>query len=157
MRKILPFLFLFLILTASGIAIAGELAAIPSPDANADAWLKAVYTAATAGDWKIVGGLGLLGLVFVLRAYGARFVPWLATKSGGLALGLAVSLAGTLGLALAAGASINLTTFASALVTAATAAGLWGWLTDRIPAVGATASSAATAATIAAATKGGAE
>lgn len=153
MRKLILFLPFLIILASGGLALAAA-AAVPSPDVDANAWVRALYTAATAGDWKIVGGLGLLGLVFALRAYGARLIPWLATKSGGLVLGLAVSLAGTLGLALAAGASVNLTTFASALVTAATAAGLWGWLKDRIPAVGAPASSAATAATIAAATKG---
>lgn len=127
--RTLTILLCILLLPASALAGADT----PPADFDAPGWAKALYDAVTKGEWKLVGGLGLTGLVFALRTWGAKLVPWFASKSGGLALSFAISLAGTIGLALGAGADITWRTILAALGTAATAAGLWEWLKSYIP------------------------
>jgi len=102
----------------------------PPPDVDAAAWIKAIYTAVTSKNWGLVVGLVLVGLVFPLRKYGPAL---LKSKMGGLLLGFATSLAGTMGAALLAGAKPDLPMIITALTTAATAAGIWAWLKDHLP------------------------
>lgn len=128
-------LFLFLILLWAASALAAGAGDSPPPDFDASAVVKALYSAAMEGEWKIVGGLALTALVFALRTWGSKLVPWFASKTGGLVLSFAVSIGGTFGIALSAGAAINWQTLLAALGTAATAAGLWEWLKSYIPKV----------------------
>lgn len=130
MRKLLPFVILCTVLCGAALA-----ADVPSPDADASGWLKALYAAATGGEWKVLAGLVLLGVMFAARTWGAKVVPWFATKTGGLVLAFVISLAGTMGLALAAGAAVSLATVVSALGTAAAAAGVWEWVKTYLPSV----------------------
>lgn len=123
------FLSLLFLLFLGSVALAGA-ADVPTPDVDAAAWLKALYAAATSGEWKIVGGFLLVGIVYLGRAYGPKVFK---STLGGLVLGIVVSLAGTFGLALATGAQITIATVITALGTAATAAGAWEWIKTHIP------------------------
>jgi hypothetical protein len=130
-RTLLLALPLLLIFVGSALAAPD----VPTPDADAAEWLKALYSAATAGEWKILAGLALVGVVWLLRSWGVKALPWFGTKTGGLALAFLVSIGGTFGLALAAGAKLSLASAASALGTAAAAAGVWEWLKAHMPGV----------------------
>lgn len=116
---------LLLILLWAASAFAGV--APPSPDVDSAAWVRALYEAATGGEWKILAGLVLVGVFYALN----RWTPIKPkSKPGRIALAFGMSLAGTLGIALAAGAPIALATFTTAIGTAAGAAGVWGWIKD---------------------------
>jgi hypothetical protein len=128
-RSLAP-LILFFLLLACGSALAA--AAPPPPDQDAAEWLKALYAAFTSKAWGTVAGVVLIGLVYPLRRFGPAI---LKTPFGGLALAFVVSLAATLGAALAVGVSFSLALVASSLATAATAAGIWEWLKAHIPGV----------------------
>jgi len=120
-----PFLFLAL-MTATALAATD----VPTPDSDAAAWVKALYTAVTAKAWSPLVGLVLVGLVYPARRWGPAIFK---TAFGGLVLAFLISLAGTMGVALAAGTKPSLTLLASSLGTAATAAGVWEWLKTHIP------------------------
>lgn len=129
MRTILVFLTLVLL---TGLAYAAD---VPAPDVDTSAWLKAVYEAATKGEWKMLAGLVLIGIVFVLRAYGSKYIKWFATSTGGTILNFVGSLGGTIGLALAAGAPVTFGLVLTGISTAATATGLWELIKRYIPSV----------------------
>jgi hypothetical protein len=116
---------LLLLLCLTSIALAS--ASIPSPDVDTAEWLKVLYAAFTKGEYKIGAGLVLVGIV-------AGVMKWTPlkpkSKLGKIALAFTVSLMGTLGVAFAADAPIALGTFATAISTAAGAAGVWGWVKD---------------------------
>jgi 4-hydroxybenzoate polyprenyltransferase len=111
-----------------GTALAAD--APPSPDADAAGWIKALYEAVTSKNWGLVAGVVLIGLVYPLRRFGPSIFK---TGFGGIVLAFLTSLAGTFGIALAAGAKPNLAMIVTAVTTAATAAGLWQWIKDHIP------------------------
>jgi len=102
----------------------------PPPDFDAPAWLQALYTAVTSKNWGLVVGLALVGLVYPLRLYGPAMFK---TKLGGLVLAFGVSLCGTFGAALLAGARPDFAMVITALTTAATAAGVWEWIKTHLP------------------------
>lgn len=106
---------------------------VPPPDIDASAWAKAVYAAVTSKEWSVVIGLALVGLTYVARRWALGWISWFKTPFGGLVLAFGISLAGTLGVALAAGARPSLSLVATALSGAAAAAGLWEWLKAHIP------------------------
>lgn len=115
---------------------------IPSPDVDAAAWAKLLYTAVTSHSWGVVTGLVLIAVVYPLRRFGPDLFK---SKFGGLFLAFFVSLCATLGAAFAAGAKVDVGLIVGALTTAATAAGLWEWLKAHVPGV----DSAAAAASVA--------
>ncbi len=125
-----PLVFLFLM---CGTALAAT--DIPSPDTDAAAWIKLLYAAVTSKAWTVVFGLALVGITYPLRRWGGMLIPWFQTALGGLVLGFLVSLAATLGVALAAGAHVTLTLVAASLSSAAAAAGIWEWLKAHIPGI----------------------
>src|SRR5262245_42764579 len=125
--RLLPLAALFLLLLARS-ALAADPP--PAPDIDASAWAKALYAAITEKQWGIVSGVLLVGLVYPLRLWGPKF---LKTPGGGLILAMAIALAGTFVVTLAAGTHMTLAVAASALATAATAAGLWEWLKAHVP------------------------
>lgn len=126
------------LLCLSQVALAGT--APPPPDQNASAWLQALYAAVIDKQWGIVAGVALIGLVYPLRLWGPDVFK---TPLGGLALAFLVSLAGTLGITLAAGAAVSLQVAVAAVTTAATAAGLWEWIKAHLPGGAAAAAKAA--------------
>lgn len=126
-------LVLFALFLMSLSATAFAAADPPSPDVDAAAWIKALYEAVTSKEWSVVVGFVLIGLVYVARRWLLGWIAWFKTPFGGLVLAFGMSLAGTLGVALAAGATPTLGLVASALSTAAAAAGIWEWLKAHIP------------------------
>lgn len=138
-----PLVLLFLFLTASAAMAA---AAPPSPDIDAAAWAKALYDAITSKAWTPAVGLVLIGLVYVARRWLLGWVGWFKTPFGGLVLAFGISLAGTIGVAFAAGAPPSLSLVAMSLSTAAAAAGVWEWIKAHIPGAQAAADMAVTTA-----------
>lgn len=116
------------LLYLTGVALAGVDP--PPPDFDAPTWIQAIYTAVVSKNWGLVVGLALIATVYPLRLYGPGV---LKTKLGGLLLAFAVSLCGTFGAALLAGAQVNVAMVITALTTAATAAGLWEWIKTHLP------------------------
>lgn len=129
LNRLLTWPLVFLVLMVSTALAAPD---VPDPAADAVGWVKALYEAVTSKSWGIVSGLALVGLVYPLRRFGPSIFK---TAFGGMVLAFAVSLAGTMGIALAAGAKISLALVASSLATAATAAGVWEWLKAHLPGV----------------------
>jgi hypothetical protein len=131
-NKFLTWPLLFLVLVP---AIALAAPDIPAPDTDAAAWAKLLYMAVTSKEWGVVVGLALVALVYPLRRWGGMVVPWFKTPFGGLVLAFLVSLSGTLGIALAAGVKPTVGFLATALSSAAAAAGVWEWLKAHVPKV----------------------
>jgi hypothetical protein len=123
-------LILILLLMCTWSATAAAAGPVPPPDVDAAAWLQAIYVAVTSKNWGLVVGIALIGLVYPLRLWGPAVFK---SKLGGLMLAFLVSLAGTFGAALAAGAHPNFAMVVTALTTAATAAGLWEWIKAHLP------------------------
>ena len=130
MKRLLRHSLLIPIMLCAWAVSAVAADAPPPPAFDAPSWLQAVYTAVTSKNWGLVVGLGLIGLVYPLRLYGPSI---LKTKFGGLALAFVVSLAGTFGVALLAGARPDFAMVITALTTAATAAGVWEWIKTHLP------------------------
>lgn len=120
-----------------------DAVAPPAPDVDAAAWAKALYEAITQKHWGIVAGVVLIGIVYPIRRFGPDV---LKTPFGGLVLAFVVSLAGTLGISLAAGVAFSWSLAVGALTTAATAAGVWEWIKAHIPGAQAVADKASTPA-----------
>lgn len=127
-RKLTWPLILFVLFLMSVATTAFAATDPPSPDVDAAAWAKALYTAVTSKEWGIVAGLGLVGLVYVARRWLLGWVGWFKTPFGGLVLGFLVALASTMGLALAAGAKPSIALVFTSLSSAAAAAGVWEWI-----------------------------
>lgn len=128
-----PLVLLFLMLCAMTSTSTAFAAAVPDPATDAAGWIKALYDAVTSKAWTPAVGLVLIGLVYVTRRWVLGWVAWFKTAFGGLVLAFALSLAGTMGVALAAGAPLTLSLAATALSTAAAAAGVWEWIKAHIP------------------------
>jgi hypothetical protein len=82
-----------------------------------------VFAAVQAGNYALAGALGVVAVCWVLRRYGARWLPWLATDAGGAVLVLGTAVAGTFVAATAGGASITVDVVRRALEVGFTAAG----------------------------------
>jgi hypothetical protein len=123
MRVILLLVTLFVLYPFLAFA-AGD---VPTPATDTADWLKALYTAATSGEYKIAAGLVLVGIYYAVN----RWTPIKPkSKTGRIALAFVLSLLTTLGLALAADAPLSLATIASVIGTAAASAGVWEWVKD---------------------------
>ena len=108
-------------------------AAAPSIESNPGGFLHDAYGAATSKRWALLAGFALLALVWLARHGAIKLVPWFATTTGGVFLAFGISACGTLGLALGSGAKVTPDLFVSAATTAATAAGMWQWISKRFP------------------------
>lgn len=128
----------FVIITAFGLlgwgcmGIAHAATVPPDPEADAGGFIRLLYEAATSKQWSIVAGYVLVGLAFVVRKYALGRFAWTQTRWGGFGIAVALSLAGTLGLALGTGAPIDVSLVLSALSTAMTAAGGWTWIQNAL-------------------------
>lgn len=123
MRVIILIVTLFVLYPILAFA-AGD---VPTPATDSAEWLKALYTAATSGEYKIAAGFVLVGVYYAIN----RWTPLKPkSKTGRIALAFALSFLATFGLALAAGAALTLATIATAIGTAAGAAGVWEWVKD---------------------------
>jgi hypothetical protein len=74
-------------------------AAVPDPGADPIGYAQSTVSAAKAGKWLALVGLLIIGLVWCVRRWGSKLVPWLGTDRGGVATalvcGFLVSLAST--------------------------------------------------------------
>ncbi len=127
--------FLALLLLAALCATA--LAGPPDPVQDTGGWVRALYEAATAGQWKVFAGLVMMALVWGIRLVATRVSRWFTSFRGGLVLSGVTALVTTVGVAFAAGVSLSVPLLASAAGTWAAAAGLWHlakarwpWLSD---------------------------
>ena len=135
MRKLVQAFAIVGIFSVLGFACMGAAHAAtapPDPETDAGGFLRLLYDAATSKQWSIVAGYVLVGLAFVVRKYALGRFHWTQTRWGGFGIAVALSLAGTLGLALGTGAPIDLSTVVAALSTAMTAAGGWTWLQNAL-------------------------
>jgi hypothetical protein len=103
-----------------------QVAPLPDPS-DLGTFLAAALNALRGGDWQLVAALGLTGAVFVLRKFGAKWIPWLGTSVGGATFAGLVVLLGGLAAALAAHQPITWTLLGTLLVATWTAAGAWTW------------------------------
>lgn len=135
MRKLVQAFAIVGIFSVLGFACMGAAHAAtapPDPEADAGGFLRLLYDAATSKQWSIVAGYVLVGLAFVVRKYALGRFAWTQTRWGGFAIAVGLSLAGTLGLALATGAPVDVSLVLSALSTAMTAAGGWTWIQNAL-------------------------
>ncbi|TQF10106.1 hypothetical protein FJV41_41160 [Myxococcus llanfairpwllgwyngyllgogerychwyrndrobwllllantysiliogogogochensis] len=94
----------------------------PNPE-QFDAFAQLLFNAVTSQNYALVASLVVVLLVFLLRKFGGRFIPFFNTDRGGAVLVLGVSLAGAVANALAAGAPFSLSLMLTAVKVALTAAG----------------------------------
>ncbi|MCP3103838.1 hypothetical protein LZ198_33660 [Myxococcus sp. K15C18031901] len=94
----------------------------PNPE-QFEAFAQLLLDAVTSRNYALVASLVVVVLVYLLRKFGSAFVPFFNTDRGGAVLVLAVSLAGAVANALAAGASFSLALVLTAVKVALTAAG----------------------------------
>jgi hypothetical protein len=121
MKRLAVLFVLFLPLLALGQAL-------PDPGTSVPGFLTSVLAAVKGGDWQLLVGLGLTGLIFVIRKFGAKWIPWLGTSLGGATLAGLIVLLGGLAVALGAHQPITWTLLSTLLVATWTAAGTWTWL-----------------------------
>ena len=99
----------------------------PVPDLGLGEVLSLVARAFAGRQWGLLGVLALLGLVFLLRKAGGRYIPFLDTPRGAVVLSLVGGTGTLLAAALSAGTPFSLGLVLSCLMTAASASGLWSW------------------------------
>lgn len=85
----------------------------------------AFVAAIKAGQWPMVAVLALVAVVWGLRTFGGKWIPWLTTSEGGTVLAFLTALAATLGAAALGGTSITWGLVGTAFVAAFTAMGAW--------------------------------
>jgi hypothetical protein len=113
-------------------ALASPTQAAPPPEASVpelglDEVLSLVAKAFAGKQWGLLGVLALVGLVLLLRKVGGRWLPWLDTPRGAVALSLVGGSCTLLAVALGSGTPLSLGLVLSCVMTAASASGLWSW------------------------------
>ncbi|MFN7132365.1 MAG: hypothetical protein ACK4N5_09785 [Myxococcales bacterium] len=107
--------------------VAPELppAALPVLDDGAELEVIAqlVLHAVSTSNWRALAALAVVVLVWLVRRYGGKQVPWLLTPRGGATLVLIFSIAGAVANALLAGAPLSLALLLDATITGALATG----------------------------------
>lgn len=98
------------------------LAQVPSPD-DPGAFLTALLAAVQGGQWLVVGILATIGIVYLARRFGAKYVPFLATRRGGALLLLLSSIVSALAVPLLSGTALTLNVIIDVLITGVGAAG----------------------------------
>lgn len=110
--------------TSAPASGAGSAAGLRDPAADPGAFAKAVYDAFHARNWRLLGALLLVGLVWAARQ-AKRWVPWFGTDRGGAVLVLALGVLTGLSSALAAGAPFTGYLLLDCLTGSVIAAGGW--------------------------------
>jgi hypothetical protein len=112
---------LFALVVFPVLALA-QAAGIPDPS-NLEEFAKLLFTAVSAGQWKLVAALALVALVWAVRRYGGKLWPWLLTDSGGAWTLVVTTLIGAVALALYTGTPVTLPVLWTALLAAAATGG----------------------------------
>lgn len=110
-------------LLALPIAAFAQTTGNPLPDITQV--FAAFVLAIKAGQWPVVAVLTLVAVVWALRTFGGKWLPWLTTSEGGTVLAFLTALAATLGAAALAGTNITWALVGTALGAAFTAIGAW--------------------------------
>ncbi len=66
---------------------------LPDPGTDLLGFAGAIFSAFQAKNWGVLAALGLAGLVFLARTFGAKALPFLGTDRGGALLSLLGGLA----------------------------------------------------------------
>lgn len=124
---LLMILGLMLVAVAAWAGGPPDALAPPDPDTDAAGWADAIYSAVSAGQWSVVAGLALLGLVWGVRKAGPWLIDrpgmrWLRTDRGGVVVSVVGGLAIDAAAALAAGRPPSIV---GGLVLSAIASGTW--------------------------------
>lgn len=99
--------------------------AVDKVEADPLGFVKDLYDAAKGGQWIMLFGLALVGLVWLARKFAVRLVPWFGTGRGGLAFTALLVVMATGGLALAGGMPLDSTLLSLMLEAIATAIGIY--------------------------------
>jgi len=75
----------------------------PDPAADPSGYLLLILNAVQGRQWIVLAGLVVIGVVWVVRTYGAKWLPWLSTAKGGATLSLVVGILGSVALVLLGG------------------------------------------------------
>lgn len=79
------------------------LGQIPDPSADAGGFLSFLLSAVVGRNWILLAAAVCVGLTYLLRTFGAKWVPFFATDRGGAVLVLVIGMLGGIGSALAEG------------------------------------------------------
>lgn len=93
------------------------------PENDPGGFISATLDAAKSGQWRILAGFLLVGLVWAARKWGSGVAPWLKTDRGGAALVLALALLGGVATTLLSGQAFAWGLLVNSLSMAFTAAG----------------------------------
>ena len=85
--------------------------------------IQLFFAKVQAGNWKAVAAIAAIGIVWALRKFGGRYIPFLKTDRGGTLLTLATGITGGLGHALLVDAPITAELLTDGLAVGVTAAG----------------------------------
>lgn len=110
----------------TGAPVEPKAAAVASPvDPGQDpgAFVSAVANAVKGGRWLTVVSLAVVLVVFLLRRFGAKWVPWFQSKRGGVVLAFACAALASISSSLAVGWSWGC--LVSAAEAGLMAIGLW--------------------------------
>lgn len=110
--------------TATTFAVAPVL---PQPDDAAD-YIGALAAATKGGQWRVLSALVILGVVWALRKWGAKWVPWFATKWGGITLALSMGILAQFVTDLTGPSALTWTFVVNGLVQGALASGAWSMI-----------------------------
>ena len=99
--------------------------AVNVPDLEKDplTFAQEFFNAAKSKDLRLVVIFSIIAVVFVMRRWGQRLVPWFNTDRGGAGLALAMGLLGQVVLMLSAGAPFTAWLLVEGLINGVTAAG----------------------------------
>jgi hypothetical protein len=95
------------------------------PGSDPGGFFAQVSAAIGARNWLLLVALVVLLVVWGLRRWGSRWVPWFGTDTGGAVLALIVGAVGAAATELAAGKPLTLAVVVGGLSLGFTAAGGW--------------------------------
>lgn len=90
-----------------------------------DAIAAAIISAISGGNWTMVFVLGLVGVIWVVRKFGSKLIPFLGTSEGGALLALVTGVILYIIAVKYAGQPITFNTLILAVTTAWAASGSW--------------------------------
>lgn len=110
-----------------GTAVVAPVITPPSPD-QGEAFLKQIFDAAMKKDYMGLTALVLIAAVWLVRKFGAKKIPFLATDRGGAILVMVASILGALANSLAAGKGYSSDVLLHSVYLGFMAAGGWVWI-----------------------------
>jgi hypothetical protein len=106
---------------------AGPIVPVPvvSPDTDPGGFAGVILDALKSSNWRLLAVLVVILAVWLLRRFGGKAWPWLATDRGGAVCALVMGMAATLAGILAAGGKLSGKALLDGLVLAFSSAGGW--------------------------------